>query len=323
MLKKKIIFLIGPTGVGKSATAISLAKKLNAEIISCDSMQVYRGLDIITSKATLAQRKEVKHHLLSVINPNCEYNVAKYRKQAVLICSKLFNQGKIPLFVGGTGLYYSIIVDGLFPNVPQDKKVRAKLYKLLDVKGSLFLHQRLAKVDYVSSLRIHAHDAKRIIRALEVFMLTGKPISYLQGQRLGLGPVYDVRVFGLNIDREALYLKIDQRVDKMFKLGLISEVRKLLKRKLSRTASCAIGIPELRGYFSQEYPLGEAKRLIKRNSRHYAKRQLTWFKRDKRIQWIKINKKETLKKVAIRIYKFLVKKSSNFPPQKLCQNSLR
>ncbi|MFH1190772.1 MAG: tRNA (adenosine(37)-N6)-dimethylallyltransferase MiaA [Candidatus Omnitrophota bacterium] len=303
MIKKKIIFLMGPTGAGKSAVAISLAKKLNTEIISCDSMQVYRGLDIITSKVTLAQRKIVKHHLLSVINPESEYNVAKYRKQAVSICSKLDHQGKIPLFVGGTGLYYSIIVDGLFPDVPQDSKVRAKLYKLLAAKGSPFLHQRLANVDYVSSLKIHAHDAKRIIRALEVFIITGKPISYLQGQRLGLGPVYDVRVFGLNINRQALYLKIDQRVDKMFKLGLITEVKKLLKRKLSRTASYAIGIPELQGYFNRKYSLDEAKRLIKRNSRHYAKRQLTWFRHDKRIQWIKIEDGEKPAAIADRIIK--------------------
>ena len=305
MLKKKIIFLVGPTGVGKTATAINLAKLLNAEIISCDSMQVYRWMDIITSKATLSQRRRVKHHLLSIVNPAYEYNVAKYRKQAISICNKLFNKGKIPLFVGGTGLYYSIIVDGIFPDVPQDKKIRAKLYKLLAAKGSEFLHKRLVQVDYPSSMKIHANDAKRIIRALEVFMLTGKPISYLQKQRLGLGVVYDIKVFGLNTNRQALYLKIDQRVDKMFKLGLMPEVRKLLKRKLSQTASCAIGIRELQGYFNQEYSLKEAKRLIKRNSRHYAKRQLTWFKKDKRIQWIKINKTNTPTQIALNLWKKL------------------
>ncbi len=305
MLKKKIIFLVGPTGIGKTDVAINLAQQLNAEIVSCDSMQVYRRMDIITSKVTLLQRRKVKHHLVSIVNPTSEYNVAKYRKQAIAICNKLFNKGKIPLFVGGTGLYYSIIVDGLFSAAPQDRKIRAKLYKLLIAKGSKFLHSRLAHIDHVSSMKIHANDAKRIIRALEVFELTGKPISDLQMQRVGLGPVYDVKVFGLNTEREALYLKIDQRVDKMFKLGLIQEVRKLLKRKLSKTASYAIGIRELQGYFNQEYSLNEAKRLIKRNSRHLAKRQLTWFKNDKRIQWININKTDTPKQIALKLWKKL------------------
>jgi tRNA dimethylallyltransferase len=268
-------------------------------------MQVYRSLDIITSKATVEQKKAIKHHLLSIINPTREYNVAKYRKQAILICDKLFKKGKIPLFVGGTGLYYSIIVDGLFPAVPEDKKIRLKLYKLLASQGSNYLHKRLAKVDPVSGLKIHAHDAKRIIRALEVFMLTGKPISHLQKQRVGLGPEYEVKVFGLNLDRQALYSKIDQRVEKMFKLGLIPEVQKLLKRKLSQTASYAIGLRELQGYFKQEYSLAEAKRLIKRNSRHYAKRQLTWFKHDQRIQWIKINKTNTPAQIALNLWKKL------------------
>ena len=140
---KKIVFLIGPTGIGKSAAAIILAKKINAEIISCDSMQVYRKMDIITSKATPAQRRIIKHHLLDIIDPAQEYNVAKYRKDALAICDKLFSQGKIPLFVGGTGLYYSIIVDGLFPAVPKDTSIRVKLEKQAKTKGSKYLYKRL------------------------------------------------------------------------------------------------------------------------------------------------------------------------------------
>ena len=305
MLKKKIVFLLGPTGVGKSAVAISLAKKIKAEIISCDSMQVYRSMHILTSKVTFKQRKRVKHHLLGVINPGQEYNVAKYRQEALSICDKLFSKGKIPLFVGGTGLYYSTIVDGLFPAVPQDRLIRLKLEKQIKLKGSKYLYRRLIKVDSLAAAKIHPNDTRRIIRALEVYLKTGMRISRLQKNRSGLGKEYAVIFFGLNLPRQPLYAIIDQRVNKMFKLGLINEVKRLLKHKLSRTAKCAIGIRELKGYFAGQYSLAEARRLIQRNSRHYAKRQLTWFRKDKRIQWININKIESPAQVALKIWKKL------------------
>lgn len=305
MLKKKIIILVGPTAVGKSSVAICLAKKIGAEIISCDSMQVYRKMDIITSKAGTAQRKKIKHHLLDVIDPGKEYNVAKYRKDALLICEKILWQGKFPLFVGGTGLYYSIIIDGLFPAVPEDKSIRGKLLKRLAAKGSGYLYQRLVKTDPESARKIHPHDSKRIIRALEVYLKTGKPISVLQKTRVGLGPEYEIKIFGLNSDRRFLYKKIDQRVDRMFRAGLAKEVRGLVKNKLSKTAACAIGIRELQGYFNGQYPLAEAKRLIQRNSRRYAKRQLTWFRKDKRIQWINIKSTESPAQITLKLWKKL------------------
>lgn len=305
MLKKKIIFLLGPTGVGKSAVAISLAKRINAEIISCDSMQVYRRMDILTSQLTFRQRKRVKHHLLGMINPEQEYNVAKYRQAALSICHRLFRRGKIPLFVGGSGLYYSIIVDGLFPAVPQNRLIRAKLEKQLKLKGNKYLYRRLVKVDSAAAGRIHPHDSRRIIRALEVYLKTATPISVLQKNRIGLGKEYKIIVFGLNLDRQTLYAAINQRVDKMFNLGLINEVKRLLRHKLSRTAKCAIGIAELKGYLTGKYSLAEGKRLMQRNSRHYAKRQLTWFRKDKRIQWISINKSQSPTQVALKLWKKL------------------
>jgi len=305
MLKKKIVFLLGPTGIGKSAAAINLAKKINAEIISCDSMQVYRKMDIITSKVTPAQRKKVKHHLLGMIAPEQEYNAAKYRQDALLICDKLFRKGKIPLFVGGTGLYYSIIVDGLFPAVPQDRLIRVKLEKQLKLKGNKYLYRRLVKVDSAAAGKIHPNDARRIIRALEVYLKTGTRISQLQKNRFGLAKEYELKIFGLNSKRQFLYDTINQRVNKMFGLGLINEVKRLLKHKLSRTAKCAIGIGEIKGYFQGQYSLVEAKRLIQRNSRHYAKRQLTWFRKDKRIEWININKGESPVQVALKLWKKL------------------
>jgi len=305
MLKKEIIFLVGPTAIGKSAVAISLAKKINAEIISCDSMQVYRKMDIITSKLALAQRKKVKHHLLGILDPGKEYDVAKYREDALLICAKLFSKGKIPLVVGGTGLYYSIIIDGLFPAAPRDLAIREKLNKQLALKGSAYLYKKLTKIDPQASGKIHPNDARRIIRALEVYLKTGKRISLLQRNRIGLGQEYRIKVFGLNTERKFLYDKIDQRVDKMFKLGLINEVKRLLEQKLSKTAACAIGIRQLKGYFDGLYSLNDARRFIQRDSRHYAKRQLTWFRKDERIRWINISKTESASQVALKIWKKL------------------
>jgi len=305
MLKKRIIFLLGPTAIGKSAIAIHLAKKIGAEIISCDSMQLYRAMDIVTAQPTLSQRSRVKHHLLGVINPAKEYNVARYRKDAMSICRRLFLKGKIPLFVGGAGLYYSIIVDGIFPEVSEDKLIRSRLFSQLQLKGNKFMHKRLLKVDPLAAKKIHPNDTRRIIRALEVYLKTGLSISALQKKRVGLGKEYEIKIFALNADRQMLYDKIDQRVDKMLNSGLIKEVRQLLKHKLSKTAYCAIGVRELEGYFNQAYSQDEARRLIQRNSRHYAKRHLTWFRKDRRIQWVNIKAKETRGATAQRIYKSL------------------
>jgi tRNA dimethylallyltransferase len=305
MFKKRVVFLVGPTGIGKSAVALSLAKKINAEIVSCDSMQVYRGMDIITSKVDVRQRKKVKHHLLSVIDPSQEYDVAKYRSQVLKVFDKLFLKNKIPLVVGGTGLYYSIIIDGLFPAVPEDKLIRQKLNKQLKLKGSKYLYSKLIKVDLQASKRIHPNDARRIIRALEVYLKTGKPISQLQKNRIGLGRDYKVKVFGLNTDRNLLYKKIDQRVEDMFALGLVKEIKLLLKHKLSKTATCAIGIGELKKYFQGECSLEDAKKSMQQYSRNYAKRQLTWFRKDKRISWIDIKPTDSLTQIAQKIWKKL------------------
>jgi tRNA dimethylallyltransferase len=305
MPKKKIIFLLGPTAIGKTAIAIHLAKKINAEIISCDSMQVYNSMDIVTSQPSAGQRKKVRHHLLGTVNPAKEYNVAGYRKEAMAICDKLFAKCKIPLFVGGSGLYYSVIIDGIFPAAPEDRLIRARLNKELAEKGNKYLFRKLSRVDPFSARKIHPNDSRRIIRALEVYLKTGLPISALQKKRIGLGKEYEISIFALNMDRQALYQNIDRRVDKMFKSGLIREVRRLLKLKLSKTAFCAIGIRELEAYFNGLYTLDEARRLIKRNSRRYAKRQFTWFKKDKRLKWINIKAKQPVREVANRIWKKL------------------
>lgn len=301
MQKPKILFLIGPTAVGKTETAVLFAKKINAEIISCDSMQIYKGMDIITSKPSRSLRRKARHHLIDALSLKEEYNVSNYRKDAIKIIRDIYSRGKVPLFVGGTGLYMAVLIDGIFEVKAQDNALRNKLFKQAQSKAKDYLYNRLSRVDPQAAAKIHPNDIKRIIRAIEVFKITGKPISALQKQRTGLSKEYDVVIFGLNMDRDKLYQRIDGRVDKMFKQGLVSEAKKLFRQHLSKTASSAIGIRELKGYFNGEYDLKEAKRLIQKNTRNYAKRQLTWFRKDKRIKWIEVKTNDKPESIARRI----------------------
>ena len=300
-MKPRIIFLVGPTAIGKTEIAVAIAKKINAEIISCDSMQVYKGMDIITSKPPLALKRIVPHHLLSVISSDKEYNVWRYYKDVARKIKEVLRRGKTPLIAGGTGLYMSILIDGIFKSAQPREAIRNRLYKQSEELGSEYLYKRLKDIDPEAATKIHPHDTKRIIRALEVFETTGQPISTLQKQRKGLGQEYDIKVFGLNMPRERLCKRIDERVEKMFNKGLVAEVKRLLKSKLSKTATYAIGIRELKGYLDSLYDLEEAKRLIKRNTRLYVKRQLTWFRKDKRINWIEVGEKEKPLAVANKI----------------------
>lgn len=307
-MKPKVIFLVGPTAVGKSEVAVRLAKKINAEIISCDSMQLYKGMDIITSKPAPALRKMIKHHLLGMVSPFGKYDVSRYRQDALIKVKEIIKKGKIPLFVGGTGLYMSIIIDGIFEAGPVNKQISARLYKQVEKFGSGYLYAGLKKIDPEAAAKIHPHDARRLIRALEVFHATGKPISLLQKQRVGLDKEYTPKIFCLNMPRQDLYLRIERRIDKMFRQGLLNEVRRLVKLKLSRTASGAIGIKELKGYLEGAYDLKEATRLLKRNTRLYAKRQLTWFRKDKRINWIEISDKEKPEHIAKKVLQEILQK---------------
>jgi len=304
-MKEKIIFIVGPTSMGKTETAVFLAKKMNAEIVSCDSMQLYKYMDIITSKPSRQLRRRVVHYLIDIILPQETYDVWRYRKDAISKIKEILNKSKVPIFAGGTGLYMSILIDGIFKVKSQNKNIRARLYRQAAQFGSDYLHERLKHRDPQAVCKIHPNDTKRIIRALEVYQITGQPISKLQRQRQGLWDKYDIRIFCLNTERHRLYQRIDERVDRMFEQGLVSEVKKLLKKNLSRTAACAIGIKELKGYFTGDYDLEEARRLIKRNTRLYAKRQLTWFRKDKRIQWIEVNHRDKPKDIAEKIWKEL------------------
>lgn len=304
--ESRIIFLAGPTAIGKSRLAVRLAAKINAEIISLDSMQIYRGLGILSSQPSRQMQKKIRHHLLSILNPDQEFDAASYRKLALKKIKEIHKTGRIPLFVGGTGLYLNIVIDGIFKDVKKDPALREKFFAQAAKKGSSFLHNKLRKIDPVAAAKIHPNDAKRIIRALEVHKLTGKPISQLWKSRKGLDrEKYDIRIFGLNKDRAGLYRDINRRVEDMFRQGLVNEVTNVLTKNPSLTgrqaclqARQAIGIKEIQGYLEGKYDLEYAKELIKKNTRNYAKRQLTWFRKDKRIIWLEASKRGLLGQIA-------------------------
>jgi len=301
MSRPEIIFIVGPTAVGKSRVAVELAKKINAEIISCDSMQIYKGMDIITSCPPAKLRRDVPHHLVSVVVPQREFNVTQYRRTALGALHRIIKKGKPVIFVGGTGLYMSVLIDGIFIGGGEDRLLRSRLYRLAEKKGSSYIYKKLVKVDPDAASRIHPNDRKRIVRALEVYQSTGKPISVLQRQRRGLAGDYDIKSFYLDLNRQEIYRRINSRLQDMFEDGLIKEVKRLLEIRLSRTARSCLGIKEISDYLGGRRDLESTKERIKRNTRNYAKRQISWFRRDKRIQWIKIKKSDSPKEIAKNI----------------------
>ncbi|MCK4518842.1 MAG: tRNA (adenosine(37)-N6)-dimethylallyltransferase MiaA [Candidatus Omnitrophica bacterium] len=303
MRKKKVIFLVGPTASGKSEAAVMLAKKINTEIISCDSMQVYKGMNIGTSKIKKDETRGITHHLIDVIEPDEEFNVAIFRDKVNSLIEKIHRNDRVPLLVGGSGLYMKILLDGIFDKAGEVEGFRERIEK--EARGRLedYLYRKLKEVDPVAADSLHPKDKRRIIRALEVYYHLGIPISEAKEKRKGLWEKHSVLIFGLTYDRQELYERINKRVDFMFEAGLLDEVKNLVdKFKLSRTAKNALGYKELMGFLEGEYSLDEAKRLIKRNTRRYAKRQLTWFKKEPRIEWITISEGEGYEEIAAGIY---------------------
>jgi len=280
-----LLVLLGPTAAGKTAVAIRVAKLLDGEIISADSMQVYRHLDIGTAKPTAAEREGVPHHLLDIVEPDEEFNVARFQAEVKRIIPAIVARGHLPMLVGGTGLYIRAVVDNydFSPGGP-DPDLRHRLKERAAREGAAALHAELARVDPAAATRIQPTDVRRLIRALEVRELTGRPIS-----ERGKGPpLYRSLQIGLTRDRARLYAAIDARVDEMIKRGLVEEARWLLAQGYPPTlpAFQALGYKELVPYLKGEATLAEACRILKRETRHFAKRQLTWFRRDKRIIWL-------------------------------------
>ena len=280
----QVIFLVGPTASGKTALSFKLAKKFNAEIISCDSMCVYKGMDVLTSKPSKSDRRKVKHHLIDIISPAKEFSVSEYRRSAIGAIEDILKRGKTPLFVGGSGLYVKVIVDGLFSSAGKDEKFRKAQYVLAEKYGKRYLYNKLKKIDSERAKKIHLNDLRRIVRALEIYRTEKRRPSELLKKREALG--YSFKILGIDMSREELYKNIDERVENMFRQGIIREVKNLSRRKLSLTARKALGYNEVIGYIKGNYSLDEAKDLLKKNTRNFAKRQLTWFRPDKRIEWI-------------------------------------
>jgi len=286
---KEIIFLVGPTAVGKTAVSIYLAKMLSAEIISCDSMQVYKGMDIGTGKPGPLKQRQAKHHMIDVLSPARNFSVADFLKKAIDCIREIERRKKKILFVGGTALYMKALIDGLFPSPPADRLLRNRLLKQEKVKGRGYLYKQLSKVDKNSAKLLHPNDTRRIIRALEVYTNTGISMSRLKKSTKGLKSEYNIKVFCLNRNRQELYSLVEARVDRMFKIGLLAECRRLKVKRLSMTARQALGYREVFDYLDGRIDIKSAKELIKKNTRNFAKRQLSWFRNDERVEWIEIN----------------------------------
>lgn len=289
MTKKPLIILAGPTAVGKTALSIRLAKETGAEIISADSMQVYRGMDIGSAKITKEEMAGVPHYLVDVLEPEEDFNVVRFQNMAKDAAAKIWSKGKIPLVVGGTGFYIqALLYDIDFTDNDGDESYRRELEKKAsDEQGALELYEMLRNTDPKSAQEIHPRNIKRIIRALEFYRQTGKKISeHNEIQRQKESP-YNYAYFVLNDERSRLYERIDRRVDLMMEQGLLEEVRVLRERGVRKdsTAMQGLGYKELYAYLDGEYPLDEAVRIIKRDTRHFAKRQITWFKREKNVVW--------------------------------------
>ncbi|OGX26392.1 MAG: tRNA (adenosine(37)-N6)-dimethylallyltransferase MiaA [Omnitrophica WOR_2 bacterium RIFCSPHIGHO2_01_FULL_48_9] len=294
----KIIFIVGPTAVGKTEVAIALAERLKGEIVSCDSMQVYKEVSIASSKPTKEQLKKVPHHLIGIVPVKNNFDVAAFNCRALATIKKIQKRNKVPIVTGGSGMYMQVLLDGIFAG---EKKapVRPQAWqKDAESCGSEVLYQRLQAVDPQAAAKIHPHDTRRIMRALEVFFTQGKPISELQKKRKGLwGSGQEISIFALNREREELYKRIEQRVDQMFIYGIVEEMRGLLSKKLSKTAQGMIGLKEVGGFLKGEHDLQRAQYLLKRNTRHFAKRQLTWFRKDKRLQWINVEENDRVEEI--------------------------
>ncbi len=293
--KRPLLIVAGPTAVGKTAVSVALAQKLNGECVSADSVQVYRGLDIGSAKVTEAEMQGVRHHLIDVIDPAVNYDVSLFQGMARDAIEDIYRRGKLPILVGGTGFYIQALLYGIdFSEEPDEtqKEIRAALEKkAAEPDGPAALYEELLRVDPASTEKIHAHNVRRVIRALEYFRLHGSPISAHNAEERSRAPEYDAAFFVLTDERAKLYARIDRRVDEMLSQGLEEECRRLLALGLSpeHTSLQGIGYKEMLSHLRGECTLEEAAELIKRHSRNYAKRQLTWFRREPAAQWVDIS----------------------------------
>ncbi|MCF0148493.1 MAG: tRNA (adenosine(37)-N6)-dimethylallyltransferase MiaA [Clostridium sp.] len=292
-MKNKILIIAGPTAVGKTNLSIKLAKELNGEIVSTDSMQIYKYMDIGSAKITKDEMDGIQHHMIDVVDPSVPFSVAEYKESASKCIEDILSRGKLPILVGGTGLYINSLTCNMnFTEAESDNEYRKELEKLADEKGNEYIHELLKDIDPISYKEIHFNNRKRVIRALEVFKLTNKPFSSFNAGNDFYNCQYDVRYYVINMDRAKLYDRINLRVDIMLEQGLIDECIKLKNMGYNSLMQSmqGIGYKEVFYYLDNKISYTESVEMIKQGSRNYAKRQLTWFRRDPRA--IFLNKDE-------------------------------
>ena len=301
---KRIIIICGPTGVGKTSFAIQIAQCFNGEIVGADSMQIYRHMNIGTAKPDLEEMNLVRHHLIDVIDPNETFDAGRYVKLADEAIEDILSRGKVPIITGGTGLYIKALLNGLFRSDSVCTKTLSGLTRELEEKGAHALHEKLVECDPKAADKIHPHDSFRVIRALEVFQTTGKRLSDHQEGHNFHNRRYDALKIGLYMEREELYDRINHRVEAMLDKGLLNEVVSLVERgySLDLKPMQSIGYKHMAIFIQKEVDSAEAARLLKRDTRRYAKRQFTWFRKDTEIIWFKPSEMDTSKK---RIKEFL------------------
>ena len=286
--KPKIIVICGPTASGKTALSIKLAKKINGEIVSADSMQIYKDMDIGTAKVTIDEMEGIKHYLIDNVSPTTRYSVANFKKDALIAIKEILKKGKTPIIVGGTGLYVDSLVKGIdYDDTEIDLEYRNHLEEIAKTQGLHELYEKAVQIDSVAMEKISENDKKRIFRVLEIYHSTGKTKTMQEIESKKEENPYDYYVFAINMDREKLYERINKRVDIMIEKGLVDEVKSLISKydKLP-TAIQGLGYKEVVSYLNNEITYDEMIEKIKQESRHYAKRQLTWFKRNKETIWI-------------------------------------
>ena len=270
--------------------AVALAEKISAEIISCDSMLVYRQPRIVVNKPDRKVLNKVRHHMIDLVSVEEEFDVHRFKKEVDAIISRLYPKKNL-IFTGGSGLYVKVLLDGIFEGGGSSEELRKRLRQQAEEEGAGALHERLKQVDPEAAAKIDPNNLRRVIRALEVWYLTERPLSERQKEAQGYWGELPIRLFGLSLERKALYRRIDARAEDMFTKGAIEEVRDLGASPLSRTASKILGVPEITSFLSGEFDKKTALNELKKNTRRFAKRQLTWFKKDKRIEWIDIEGK--------------------------------
>jgi len=322
-----LLVILGPTGVGKTEAAIDLSKRLKAEIISADSRKIYKGMDIGTAKPSQTIRRRIPHWLIDIFSPEEVFSAADFREQAKEIIQRVQKKDKLPILVGGSSLYIRAVVDGLFVGPAADWDLRERLKEKERKEGRGALYKELERVDPLAASRLHPHDERRIIRALEVYELSGKPISFYQRQTPS--SLSNTVIIGLTKKRESLYRSINMRVEKMVEKGLIREVKSLLASGYSEELPSmqGLGYQQVIGHLKGKYSKEEAIRLIKRDTRRFARRQLNWFKKDKRILWLDRDEFSSVSPLSDEIIKIFLQKhpvnSFGFAQDRLCKSRLR